>query len=66
MMIENAPCYKCENRKALCHSTCKEYIEWKAQQSVIKEKEKNERRRYTNYVDYAVDRKIKINSAKEK
>lgn len=23
-----APCYKCEDRKLSCHTSCKKYIDW--------------------------------------
>lgn len=33
----NNPCYKCKNRKRLCHASCEGYLEWKEQDRKIKE-----------------------------
>ncbi len=29
-MRKSSPCKDCKKRPAICHSTCKEYFEWKA------------------------------------
>lgn len=36
--MNNTPCYKCENRKAGCHSECETYIVWKAENDAEREK----------------------------
>ena len=32
------PCYKCPERLFKCHSSCKKYIAWKSEQTVLNEK----------------------------
>ena len=34
------PCKNCEDRNASCHSTCKDYIDWKKQHDEMVEKER--------------------------
>jgi hypothetical protein len=38
-MLKN-PCRDCPNRFLNCHSSCKDYIDWKKEQSELKEKER--------------------------
>ena len=50
------PCYKCENREAGCHSTCKLYIEWKKYTSVKYEEGRLDKRRDVAFMNYKVER----------
>ena len=39
IMRKNSPCKDCQRRFLNCHSICKQYFEWKADNDVIREKE---------------------------
>lgn len=48
----NQPCYGCTERYSECHSTCKEYRDWKADlesKKAIINKKKQEEKKWTEY-----------------
>lgn len=40
---KGSPCGKCNHRFDYCHSSCKEYLDWKKYQDEIREKVKADR-----------------------
>lgn len=46
------PCMNCIKRNATCHSTCKEYIEWKADNEERNAKIRKEKAKSDEWQDY--------------
>ena len=44
------PCYQCEKRTAICHSKCKDYLDWKSDKSK-KQAEINKKRDISRQLD---------------
>ena len=44
MGYKDCPCKGCKRRYTLCHSSCKEYKEWKAKIEAMKEKKIEEQK----------------------
>ncbi len=54
-MDEQAPCYKCTDRRSIgCHSTCEDYIEWKANQDKEKLRVRNATALANLHTDYTI------------
>lgn len=50
--MNNQPCFECTKRHPNCHSTCKEYRDWKAENDSKRKailKKKQEQRQWTEY-----------------
>lgn len=54
-MLKVTCCHHCENRHTACHDTCEEYLAIKAENEKVREKIKNDNRRYDEIVA-SVDR----------
>lgn len=63
---ENCPCAECENRKALCHSTCEEYMKYNSELEKLKTDLKNRRLKEFQIDSYLIQSTIKNARKKEK
>lgn len=59
-MREHSPCRYCTTKRtATCHSTCKEYIDWKTDNDNANAQANNERAKQETLRDYVIGRKMK-------
>lgn len=54
-MSKNNPCYKCEDRQPLCHSTCSDYLAFKEKLNKVAEA----KRKYNEELSYYIKSKKK-------
>lgn len=53
-----SPCFRCTTRTATCHSTCKDYFDWVAEENEKKEKIKANKEDI--YLDYKCEAIIRV------
>lgn len=55
-MINTAPCHKCPNREAGCHSYCEDYLEFKSIREINKKKMYKQKQQAKLIDSYTFDR----------
>lgn len=60
------PCKECTERQAKCHSTCKKYIEWKAEHETKRETISQKRSEDILYHDYKVNQIVRTKKRRNK
>jgi len=46
-----SPCYKCENHKEGCHSTCEDYLEWDEERRELREAKHKETKMKSAFIE---------------
>ena len=49
--MEN-PCKDCQKRSILCHSGCKDYLDWTAEEQEKKQKIRTQKEEANSFIDY--------------
>jgi hypothetical protein len=57
--MTNNGCYKCQDRKPLCHSSCEKYKAWKEAHEAKKEAIKTEKDKRNELDSVAIEARIK-------
>lgn len=57
--MTNNGCYKCQDRKPLCHSSCEKYKAWKEAHEAKKEAIKTEKDKRNEFDSVAIEARIK-------